>query len=583
MATIEAKAFTLESTLDLAADAFTVDVPGTQEYRNAADTDVVTLKAGFIDAADGEHYEVGHMVGAAKEYVITVVRDAMTCSVNGRDNAADLIGRTFRKRYLRTQPTPEEQAALDGHTFADAPDPIAFAVGAFRASEIAKEIVESCGLALSWECRDYTVLEDFDASGRCVDLLRRLVEPWSQVERFRVDLFIQNATVFCRPRAAVLVADYTYPYTAAGIKSLTIRRTRGKRYGRVTLYGKLVPKGLTGGGGVYQPSEVEETTVSETTDRAGSVLQRVIRITTYRMPEKIVLRSREQTFDRQTIVDDAKNILSLGLKLVKDEQRENEWETISYTEAGATKNPRQLRQTTIVSGTKTPKGKNVPFQVVAKETVAYSYDAEQYQDLTSTRKWELKVTLISKVPEQYSFKLEEHERVTRALKEVGNLETEEVTSVYKAGTSGEFYLAQQDTVKSAGLRPAGPRPGRTIVLGGGDTGTKEPLTVEARISDHVWADDVQYSNPNLEQEDLDVILQQLTAASGHWEYELSLDYVAMPWLRKGNVIAITGLLAEDGVTEIPIGPAVITSQRLVYDEGSSTPQMISRLTAVWWG
>ena len=143
MATIDGTAFTLESTLDLAADAFTVDVVGTAEYRNAADTDVVTLKAGFTDPADGQQYQVGHMVGPAKAYAIAVAKDAMTCSVSGRDCMADLIGRTFRKRYLRTQPTPDERAALDGHTFAGAPDPIAYAVGAFRASEIATE--PSCG------------------------------------------------------------------------------------------------------------------------------------------------------------------------------------------------------------------------------------------------------------------------------------------------------------------------------------------------------------------------------------------------------------------------------------------------------
>jgi len=563
MATIDGHAFTLESTLDLAADAFTVDVPGTQEYRNAADTDVVTLKAGFTDAADGQRYEVGHMVGPAKEYAITVAKDAMRCSVSGRDNMADLIGRTFRKRYLRAQPTLDEKAALDWHTFNGQPDPILYAVGAFRASEIAREIVESCGLSLSWECRDYTLLDDFDASGRCVDLLNRLVEPWCQVERFRVDVFVQNATVFCRPRPPALVADYVYPYTAAGIRSLTIRRARRKRYGRVSLYGKLVPKGLTGGGGVYQPSEVEETTVSETKDQAGNVLQRVVRTTTYRMPEKIVLRSREQTFDRQ----------SGALKLVKDEQRENEWETIPYTEAGASKNPRQLRQSTLVTGIH-PNDKGKTVQPIGKEEVAFSYETEGYQDMTTTRKWE--VNLKKKA-------LEEKERIVKTQKEIEHLKTEEVTSVYRAGKTGEFFLSQMETNVSAGLRPGGPRPSRTIVIGSGDTGTTEPLTVEARISDHVWAEDVQYSNPHLEQEDLNVILQQLTAASGHWEYELSLDYVAMPWLRKGNIIAITGLLAEDGVTEIPIGPALIVGQRLVYDEGSRTPQMISRLSAVWWG
>jgi hypothetical protein len=94
---------------------------------------------------------------------------------------------------------------MDGRTFAGEPDPIPYAVGAFRASEIAREIVESCGLSLSWECRDYTLLEDFDASGRCVDLLHRLIEPWCQVERFRADVRAEHrllpaVTLFARRR-----------------------------------------------------------------------------------------------------------------------------------------------------------------------------------------------------------------------------------------------------------------------------------------------------------------------------------------------------------------------------------------------
>lgn len=564
MATIDGKSFHLDSSLELAADSFTLDVPGTQDYREAAETDVVRLKAGFTDAATGLHYEVGQVVGPADAYEISIDPKEMTCRVSGRDSMAELIGRRFAKRYLRAQPTPEEQAAMDGHTFADEPDPIVYAVGSFNASEIAREVVAFCGLSLSWECRDYTLLEDFDASGRCLDILKRLIEPWCQVDRCRVDLFAEGDTIAARPRQSPMVSGWSYPWNHAGIKHVTVRRQIGKRYGRVSLFGKLVPKGLTdGGGGIYQPSELEETSVSETKDEADNVLQRVVRTTTYRMPEKIVLRSREQTFDRQ----------GGALKLVKDEQRENEWETIPYTDARASKNPRQLRASTLVAGIH-PNDKAKIFQHIRREDVSFSYETEGYQDMTTTRTWELNLT---------KRQLAETERVVRVLKEIEHLKTEEVTSTYKAKTSGEFYLAHMQTNESAGLRPGGPRPGRTITIGSGDTGTQEPLTLEAVVSDHVWAEDVQYSNPNLEQEDLDWILAQMQAASGQWEYSLAIDYVAMPWIRKGDVIEITGLTAEDGVTPIQIGPALIVTQGLNYDESSTAPQMVSRLSAVWWG
>jgi len=560
MATINGKRFTLDSSLDLPADSFSVEIAGTQDYRDAGllgpdGQDTVSLKAGYTDAATSITYQVGSAIGPVDEYEITVTPTEMTCRVNGRDKMAELIGRKYQMKYLRVQPTVDQVADFDA---AD----LDWKVGAFTAKDIAADVAVACGLSLTWLCRDYILHEDFDASGRCLDILKRLVEPWAICERFKVDVLVQGTVLICRPRPATLVADYAFNVKDARIKSITLRRRRGTRYGRVTLLGKLVAK-TTGGGGVYQPYEVEETSTSETKDQSGAVIQRVIRTTAYRMPEKIPLRSREQTFDKQ----------GSGLKLVKDEQRDNDWETIQYSEAGASKNPRQLFQRTNVNGIH-PNDKSKTFRNIRKEEVSFSYDTDGYQDMTTTRKWELNVTRKT---------LDEMERVVRVQKEAESLKTEEVTTVYKKGKSNEFYLASMETNVSAGVRPGGPRPGRTIVSGGSPTGPTEPISLEAEISTHVWADDFTYSNPNMEAADLTYLLSLLQTASGQWEYEMSVMYVAMPWLRKGNVVQVTGLLAENGVTAIPMGPALIVNQSLNYDEGGESPQMVSRLTAVWWG
>jgi len=94
--------------------------------------------------------------------------------------------------------------------------------------------------------------------------------------------------------------------------------------------------------------------------------------------------------------------------------------------------------------------------------------------------------------------------------------------------------------------------------------------------------EVSYANPHLTAEDLVYISDQFEAASGLWEYELDLTYVAMPWIRKGNVLQITELKAEDGVTEISLPPALITGQTLTFTEASDQPEMVSRLRAVFW-
>ncbi len=55
----------------------------------------------------------------------------------------------------------------------------------------------------------------------------------------------------------------------------------------------------------------------------------------------------------------------------------------------------------------------------------------------------------------------------------------------------------------------------------------------------------------------------------------------MPWIRKGNVLALTGQVAEDGAP-IPLGPALVVQQTLNYDEASNSPSMLSTLTAHYW-
>jgi hypothetical protein len=560
MTDIAAGQFTIDSDLSLAADGYTAELASSAAFLAASDADTITLKAGFRDPATGTSYQVGHLVGGIDEYELTITPDGITGRIQGRDHMAQLIDRNYQKKYLRVQPTAVEKSAMDDRVFDEQPDPILYIVGTFRASEIAREVVEACGLTLSWECRDYTLLEDFDATGRPLDILRKLVEPWSQVEPLKVDVFVQGTVVICRPRTLTLVPDYTYPIKDARIKQTVLRRRPAEIYGRVTLYGQ----GYAGllGSGVYQPSEVDETTDSETKDEAENVLQRVVRTTTYRMPERVPIRIREQTYDRQS---------GGQLVLVKDEQTENEWETVAYDDRGATSQPRQLRQSTRVSADKL-NGKSIPYQVVQQAYVAYSYETEGYQDMTTTRKWELKKS---------GAQLEETERVTRTMKEVSHLEVEEVTTVEKRGKSGDFYVAQRDVNKSAGVRPAGPRPGRTIVIGGGALDPSQQILAVDWISTDQYAKHVQYSNRNLTAQDLEFILAQFRAVSGLWEYELSLTYLSMPWLRKGNVLQLTGLLAEDG-TPIPLGPALVVQQTLNYDEASNSPSMLSTLTARYW-
>ena len=547
MTDIKAGRFQLDSGLDLACDGYTADLASSAAFLAADEADTITLQAGFTDPSTGTAYTVGHLVGDIKEYELTITPDAITGRVAGRDWMVELRNRTVKMQYRRYLPTWDEAVALK-----DAG--VTYKIGTFRASEIAREVVEVCGLTLSWECRDYTLVQDFDAVGRPLDVLRKLIEPWSQVEPLQVDLFIQGTVVICRPRSLTPTPDYTFSIHDARIKSLTIRKRRARRFGDVELYGKPIATGYVDG----SPTEAEEIIpVSEAKDESGAVLQRVVKIITYRMPERTVIRAREQTYSRSS---------GGSLEMVKEEDTKNEWEAVRYDDRGALNQPKQISQETTISSNNL-NGKAIPYQPISQHYVSFDYDSEGYQSLALTRKWAL---------DQRKNGLVENERVTRTLKDVSNLEVEEVTSVEKPTKSGGWYEAQRDVNKSAGVRPKGPRPGRTL---GGAAGV--PTKLIQTLSTHIWAEDVQYSNPNLSAEDLAFIMAQFAAASGLWEYELTLTYLAMPWIRKGNVLSLTGLLAEDG-TPIPLEPALVVQQTLNYDEASSSPSMLSQIRAMCW-
>jgi hypothetical protein len=140
-----------------------------------------------------------------------------------------------------------------------------------------------------------------------------------------------------------------------------------------------------------------------------------------------------------------------------------------------------------------------------------------------------------------------------------------------------WYPAQVDVNRSAGVRPGGPKPPRAIGSGTG----REPLEKKGTISEHLRARSVTWSNENMTQDDLNYLYGCYERASGCWEWQIEMSYVGIPWLRKGMVLSLLNVQDSAG-NAIPLQPALVTDQRLKYDESSQKPSMISTLTAVFW-
>lgn len=559
MADIGSNRFDVDSSMDLPADGFTAELDNSAFFLASAEGDRVVLSAGFRDPAVplDPPQTIRSIDGIVDEWEIEVTPDGITGSIRGRDKVAELLDRQFDKLFLIEQPDEGEDPGVD------------FAVGSFLASDIAREVAAAAGLDLAYQCRDYELLEDFQATGRSFDIIKRLVAPWSQVTRFRVDIFVQGNVLFCRQRVETLVPDFTFTVKDARISRLTIRKRQQPKFATVTLFGKLAPRGLEeetgiGGGIVIKSGEVEEVEVGETFDAAGNPRERVVTTKIFRMPDRIEISYLKQTFD----------VSSVTSKLTAEVRVTKEYEDSRYIRAGPTNQPKLLRECLDVFGID-PDDTTKTFQQLKQVDKLWGYDEFGFQNIETqkTSKLDLGEGTFS-----------ETKRIIRTQREIEHLKTEVVQETYDVDETGELTLREIDTTIQAGLRPHGIRPPRSFSSGGlsSDSTPLEQIQLVETISTDPKARDFRFSNRNLDADDLEFIMNQFRTASGNFEYEIILEFMHMPFLRKGNILSLTGLFAEDGVTPIPLDPALVIEHMLEFDESSESSQMVSNLRATFW-
>lgn len=569
----------IQATLELAADGFETEVPASSHFTAAAETDRVTVVAGFADAG-GVVASVRQLKdGVVDAYELIVRPEQLLTRLVGRDPVALLLDRTVRKRFVRfpERPVLDEvpEADLGIETLvADA------GTGRWTASEIARNLVEGVGLTLQWEVRDWEPLEDFDAVGRPIDLLRQLVAPWDQVEPFKVDLFVQNDTVIARQRRLAPEPDYRYAVFDARIENLVVRKSRPGRYGLVRLEGEA---------DLGQTGEFTETTQSETLDAAGNVWVRIVETTTFRLPDRIVLKTVRQVYGRSVVGVTRVEIggsttftVVYGLRLISERTITYEWDS-SLLDRGQIVNLPRLRRvrntgtqlksffwffTSDVTTLQALDQIATEAPLSGPEDTDFTYDAEGFlkEQLRTARH-----TLNGLPTEQEII----------SYQRIGPAQYLESVMLYR-GQAGKLTLVSHRTRLQGGYPPGGPVGG--AVSGPTPASIQEPkaVSVQQTISTDPTAQDVIFTNRSLTKADLDFILSLYQQASGLWQYELTFDAVTMPWLTKGTVIELTGLLAEDGVTPIVLKPALVVDHRLLHDETSRTPSMRSRVRAVYW-
>lgn len=175
MAQLQPGRFNIDQSLELAADGYQAILPNSDEFRNKATTDQdinkIKLSTGFKNPGSDTVFKVGALDGVIDSYSLDIDNVGVAqCSIKGRDNMAVLLDRQYRKLFLKKKPTTTDNALpVMGE---DTINGVPYLVGDYRASDIAKMICAAFDLQCSWECRDYVMVEDFDAVGKPVEISR---------------------------------------------------------------------------------------------------------------------------------------------------------------------------------------------------------------------------------------------------------------------------------------------------------------------------------------------------------------------------------------------------------------------------
>ena len=617
--------FTLDSSLDQPADGWTAEVAGAALMLSPDDEALYRLAVGLLNASDEE--VIAAQIGAGRILDRRLVGRAAERRMYLR--GYDALERTFRIRH-RTRYVPEQgqvlvldstkmqlqttlserqveratttdpsrAAALDRIIIdleqgvqAATEDEIPEEVGTWTASAIAAALVAGTGLTVSWECRDYTFAEPFDAVGTIYELLRKLVEPWCQVPPFGVDIFAVGSTIRLRARLKAPPADLTMTVKESRLVELELGdRRRLPLVGRVEFEGRTDETGSTTYSGESTPGigepvlpvlpwESVEPFDDRSVDGTGAEIGRVEGTRTYRMPDRLLIAYTERVWGKSP---DGR------YTVVKAEEGTLDFEDSHYGPQGPLNQPLPLRSQKLVDALipgPTPDSPMILGRTL-EERIAWQYDHRRFLKTTTTGRYKRYVA----APGLVTFPLTESVIETRTMTTEGWFRLATTTATFDPKTGKTTSSTTVPTTDQAGFPPGGPRlywsfgtfisaPSRSSEAT--TAGASSRVRVTALLSDDPTAVTLRYSNANLSRADLDYILSQAREASGLVEYPLRGSGPALPDVRKGTAVHLTEYRDADG-TSIPLDPALVTGIGFDYVDTRAEAHSTCALAAVFY-
>lgn len=579
--TAKVKIVNIDSTVELMADHYSAEViPGSDLFINANFANRITFAFGLLDGS-GNPLTITHIKdGVIDEYELRARPNTQILNLRGRDAMALVLDCEFDKTYIRAgylangqydeatqsqiQAAGPKTIQMNGSTISI--PALKFAVGHFTAKQIAQDVAKQVGLDLVWQVRDYELQSTFTASGRAIDTIRKLVEPWTQVEQYRADVFMQGKTIIIRHRqlpTAPFKADYTFDISQMRRSELTLRKRFTREIGVLTLVGRLEPVAtnfltVINSDGEDEVEVVQETIVPPT--GADPTEKRIVTATRYLVPQQLVTRQFKDVYAPHRVehsetfneYDDSE----VGKLLRKSTTTTDKWdEDISSLAAFE----RTTQYNTYDDITFLLRNQTTVFESAPSVSGLANYVASK---------------MITKIIYDVAPNMCE-ERITEYAPSAG------MSDGAAAASSSAFWdIVRQDSQIQAGHRAGGS--GRKTIFIPNFPGSSTNVEVRTVLNTLPCDAPFSYSNPNLSLQDLQFLNSLFVAADAFdFEWEVMFTGVAMPWLQKGLIIQITGFTDADG-NPVTLPPVYITEARSTYDESKKDASYTTQCRAFAW-
>jgi hypothetical protein len=563
--------FAIDSTLELVADAFNIEVNDSELFRQASPADRVSLALGLLDGT--QQKTISQITqGVIDEYEITITPNNVNGRVRGRDPAALLLDSYFKKRYVRLPAPPTIS------TFVPPIGAIPEVQGRFMASAVAAEVAASAGLTLSYETIDYEFQATFEAVGRVIDILRNIIRPWTFVEPFRTDILVENTTVILRQRPfPVTTPTYFLTLNEVRRKQVTIRKRKSKKIGILTLRGAKISESLspdpdnalTGGfNNLFISGEQTEEDLQENFSPPG-VLQSIVHTTSvYQMPAHILLRSTKEEFARD----------ASGMVLKTRETIDNRWTAVAFDTSGQQGQPKQ--EESLIRRSRIDKSDDTnTFRLWEIENIGYAYNGSGF--LTGETDVTRKLDLSAGAGGQFINSIQ----TIKTIRSKGNQLVEQIVTDYVWNEADEDWdFVTRRTQTQGGFAPGGPgraAPISRTTSGQPGIGGSRQLELTIVLSTDNDAQDIEISDENLDLATLQQLQAQFIAVQGLFEYELIFDGIGMPFIQRGKTVAFVGIQAEDG-SLLNIPAIIMTSVRSKYMEKGDKSEYTLNATGFGW-